>query len=135
MIHAGDFGFYDENSYRRLSMRELMLLVKHSHKGKFSVNKKTDRDILIEIVKDNKLLGTFTDYLDKQKQFKVPIYAVYGNHEDVGVIRALKQNNSIENLNLLDEDNIYSISENDSDAFRIFGLGGNFLVGQKLLIA
>ncbi len=30
VIHAGDFGFYDETSYRRLSTRELLLLVSHS---------------------------------------------------------------------------------------------------------
>ena len=51
VIHAGDFGFYDESSYRHLSTRELLLLVKHSHKGKFSVDKQTDRNTLIEIVK------------------------------------------------------------------------------------
>ena len=85
-----------------------MLLVKHSHKGKFSVDKQTDRNTLIEIVKNNKLLGDYSDYLNKAKQFKVPVYAVYGNHEDVGVIKRLKTNNPISNLNLLDEDNIYT---------------------------
>jgi len=133
VIHAGDFGFYDESSYRHLSSRELLLLVKHSHKGKFSIDKQTDRNTLVEIVKNNKLLGDYSDYLNKTKQFKVPVYAVYGNHEDVGVIKRLKTDNPISNLNLLDEDNIYTIYEKDELAFRIFGVGGNFLVGQKLL--
>jgi Icc-related predicted phosphoesterase len=30
VIHAGDFGFYDEQSIYRLSPRELLLLVSHS---------------------------------------------------------------------------------------------------------
>ncbi len=30
VIHAGDFGFYDESSYRHLSSRELFLLITHS---------------------------------------------------------------------------------------------------------
>ncbi len=30
VIHAGDFGFYDDGSYQRLSERELRLQVKHS---------------------------------------------------------------------------------------------------------
>ena len=33
VIHAGDFGFYDETSYEFLSARELFLLIKHSPKG------------------------------------------------------------------------------------------------------
>lgn len=133
VIHAGDLGFYDELSYRRLSSRELLLLVKHSHKGKYTVDKQTDRDTLVEIVKNNKLLGDYSYYLNNIKQFRVPVYAEYGNHKDVAVIKALKTNNAISNLNLLDEDNIYSIYEKEELVFRIFGLGGNFLVSQKLL--
>ena len=34
VIHAGDFGFYDDSSYRRLSTRELLLLVSHVSPGK-----------------------------------------------------------------------------------------------------
>ncbi len=30
VIHAGDFGFYDEDSYERLSERELRLHIAHS---------------------------------------------------------------------------------------------------------
>jgi len=30
VIHAGDFGFYDDSSYERLSERELELHVRHS---------------------------------------------------------------------------------------------------------
>ena len=30
VIHAGDFGFYDDTSYERLSKRELRLQIKHS---------------------------------------------------------------------------------------------------------
>ena len=30
VIHAGDFGFYDQDSVNRLSGRELFLLIRHS---------------------------------------------------------------------------------------------------------
>lgn len=30
VIHAGDFGFYDEASIKRISPRELLLLITHS---------------------------------------------------------------------------------------------------------
>jgi predicted phosphodiesterase len=132
VIHAGDFGFYDESSYQYLSSRELLLLITHSpYRKEYSLDK-ADKITLIEIVKKHNLLGDFDDYLNHKKKFNKPVYAVYGNHEDVGVIKKLKSN-SIHNFHLLDEDNIYSINENDELAFRIFGMGGNFLVGQKML--
>jgi predicted phosphodiesterase len=133
VIHAGDFGFYDESSYQHLSSRELLLLITHSpYRKEYLLDKQTDKDTLIEIVKKYQLSGDFADYLNHKKQFNKPIYAVYGINEDVGVIKKLKAN-TIHNFHLLDEDNIYSINENNELAFRIFGLGGNFLVGQKML--
>ncbi|MGD9592237.1 MAG: metallophosphoesterase, partial [Candidatus Berkiella sp.] len=132
VIHAGDFGFYDETSYQHLSSRELLLLITHSpYRNEYSLDK-ADKETLVEIVKKHHLLGDFDDYLNQRKKFQKPVYAVYGNHEDVGVIRKLKAN-PIMNFHLLDEDNIYSINENKELAFRVFGLGGNFLVGQKML--
>lgn len=133
MIHAGDFGFYDETSYQHLSARELLLLITHSsYRSHYSINKQANKNELADIVKKHKLLGDFSDYLSGEKQFNVPVYAVYGNHEDVGVIRKIK-NQSIYNLYLLDEENIFSINKNNELAFQLFGLGGNFLVSQKLL--
>lgn len=134
VIHAGDFGFYDELSYRHLSTRELLLLVSHSPYWKsYPVDKQTSRDKLIDIVKECKLLGDFSDYLNNKKQFNVPVYTVYGNHEDVHVIKRFKHENPIHNLFLLDEDNVYQVMENNTLAFNIFGVGGNFLVSKKLL--
>lgn len=90
VIHAGDFGFYDEQSICRLSPRELCLLVSHSPVWRqCEVDKQTNRERLIEIVKENRLLGDFPDYLSGKKMFSVPVYAVWGNHEDVQVLRQL----------------------------------------------
>lgn len=133
VIHAGDFGFYDESSYKHLSSRELFLLITHStYRNVYAIDKQTNKDELTNIVKSHKLLGDFSDYMNNKKRFNVPVYAVYGNHEDVGVIRKIK-NQPIHNFHLLDEDNIFSINENNEPAFQLFGLGGNFLVSQKLL--
>src|SRR3990167_1625968 len=124
VIHAGDFGFYNESSYKHISTRELLLLVSHSHYWKnYKVDKKTDRDALIEIVKKHNLLGDFKDYQDNTKHFSVPVYAVYGNHEDVCVIREITQKNTIHNFNLLDENNIYQITKNNEKQFQLFGIG------------
>src|SRR5262249_17002713 len=99
----------------------------------YQVNKQTDRAILIEIVKRHQLLGDFSDYQDGKKKFKVPVYAVYGNHEDVYVIKKFKEDRNIQNLNLLDEDNIFQIAGAYETSVKLFGIGGNFLVSNKLL--
>ncbi|MFO9088671.1 metallophosphoesterase [Legionella pneumophila serogroup 1] len=81
VINAGDFGFYDEQSIYRLSQRELRLLVSHSPVWRqYEVDKQTSRERLIEIVKENRLLGDFPDYISGEKKFSVPVYAVWGNH-------------------------------------------------------
>jgi predicted phosphodiesterase len=95
-IHAGDFGFYDESSYKHISSRELRLLVSHStYWRNYSVDKQTDRETLIGVVKRHQLLGNFSDYQDSNKKFHVPVYAVYGNHEDSYVLKKLKLNSNI----------------------------------------
>jgi predicted phosphodiesterase len=49
VIHAGDFGFYDDSSYQHLSARELLLLITHSSfRKEYEVNKGTDKITLIE---------------------------------------------------------------------------------------
>ena len=64
VIHAGGFGFYDEQSIYRLSQRELRLLVSHSPVWRqYEVDKQTNRERLIEIVKEHQLLGDFPDYI------------------------------------------------------------------------
>ncbi len=134
VIHAGDFGFYNESSYQHISSRELLLLIKHSPFWReCTVDKQTDKQTLIDIVKKYNLLGDFPEYLAGKKKFIKPVYAVYGNHEDVRVIRDLKSENPIQNLYILDEDNIFPITNNDELAFSLFGIGGNFLVTEKLL--
>lgn len=134
VIHAGDFGFYDEQSVNRLSPRELRLSVSHSKIWRdYKVDKQTSRERLIEIVKENRLLGDFPDYISKTKQFSVPVYAVWGNHEDVQVLKQLSQDLHIYNLFLLDEHNFYQFHTDKNDLeFSLYGLGGNFHLSKKL---
>lgn len=55
VIHAGDFGFYDERSAYRLSHRELRLLITHSpFRNEYPVDANTKRDQLIEMALLNK---------------------------------------------------------------------------------
>ncbi|HHF7367886.1 TPA: metallophosphoesterase [Legionella bozemanae] len=133
VIHAGDFGFYDDQSIHRLSPRELRLLICHSPVWrKYNVDKQTELEQLIEIVKEEKLLGDFPDYIAGVKQFSVSVYAVWGNHEDVEVLKRLTTDLKINNLNLLDEQHFYQVHQGDNLEFALYGLGGNFLAGKKL---
>jgi predicted phosphodiesterase len=133
VIHAGDFGFYDDQSVYRLTPRELRLSVTHSPVWcQYNVDKQTSRERLIGINKENKLLGDFPDYISREKRFSVPVYAVWGNHEDVQVLRQLNTDLHIDNLYLLDEHNFYEFHSDDEFEFSLYGLGGNFLVSKKL---
>ena len=133
VIHAGDFGFYDEQSISRLSPRELRLLVTHSPVWRqYNVDKQTTRETLIEIVKRHRLLGDFPDYISGKKQFLVPVYAVWGNHEDLHVLKRFNTDLQIDNLHLLDENHFYQFHQADELEFSLYGLGGNFLATNKL---
>ena len=99
VIHAGDFGFYDKESISRLSPRELRLLVTHSPVWRqYNVDKQTKRETLIEIVKTHRLLGDFPDYISGKKQFVIPVYAVWGNHEDVQVLKRFRNDLRIDTI-------------------------------------
>lgn len=127
VIHAGDFGFYDSESVHRLQTRELFLLLVHSpFQKEYAVSREMPRERLIEIIQEKRLLGDFPDYLAGKKKFSVPIYAVWGNHEDLVVVEALRKKHSVHNLFLLDENHFYQL-----EGLRIFGIGGNWLP-QKL---
>jgi len=133
VVHAGDFGFYEADSVHRLSHRELWLLIVHSSKiEKQNISKQASREELVEIVLDNALLGDFPLYLSHERRFDVPVYAVWGNHEDIAVIEKLRNKNTVENLFILDEHHFYPIKDDHRTAFNLFGIGGNFLPGRKL---
>lgn len=133
VIHAGDFGFYDELSTKRLSQRELRLLVTHSYvRENYNVGKQTDRKLLIEIVNKHKLLGDFPEYVSGEKKFAAPVYAVYGNHEDVEVLKKIREGLQINNLFMLDDQHVYEFKNNETLEYTLYGLGGNFLVSKKL---
>jgi len=131
VIHAGDFGFFDDSSLERLSAREIRLHVKHSdisqsEKDRIQALSRKDQ---IEESKKHHLLGGFQSYIDGADSFHVPVYAVWGNHEDKDVIERLFRGDlAVENLHLLHHRKGYRVGP----AF-IYGLGGNFLPGSKMM--
>jgi len=79
------------------------------------------------VILQYKMLGNFSEYLQGIKEFNVPVYAVWGNHEDQSVILRLNKS-PIKNLTLINECQ-QMVFEN----FCLFGLGGNFVQNQTLL--
>lgn len=128
VIHAGDFGFYDKESVHRLSERELHLMLVHSDKVSSEAKRRHySHSELKKAAIDYNLLGDFSSFISGEQEFSVPVYAVWGNHEDKNVVEQLRAGLAIKNLHLLDERRIYEIG-----GMSLFGLGGNILPGQKM---
>lgn len=130
IIHAGDFGFYDEKTLERLSARELKLRIVHSP-FRDQLNHLNLKKEMCEFIQENGLLGDFPEYLNGSKQFTVPTYAVWGNHEDETVLQELRAGKKVPNLHLLDEERQYTISDSLGHPFFLYGLGGNFVLNEK----
>ena len=131
VIHAGDFGFYDDSSYERLSERELELHVRHSElltieKEEILALPRAER---IQAMKVRCPLSDFPSYVSGEKIFEVPVYAVWGNHEDKTLVEALfRGETKVDNLFVVHHRVTYRVGH-----ALVFGIGGNFLPGSKLL--
>jgi len=131
VIHAGDFGFYDDGSYERLSDRELRLQIVHSDLAH------TDRERILALPQNERIEAMRKDcplselplYIDGGRSFNVPVYAVWGNHEDKDVVdRLFRGDIRVENLHTLHHQRAYKVGQ-----ALVYGLGGNFLAGSKLM--
>jgi predicted phosphodiesterase len=131
VIHAGDFGFYDDGSFERLSDRELRLHVIHSDLPR------AEKDNLLTLARIDliaqsrklRLLGEFQSYIDGRNSFKVPVYTVWGNHEDKEVVERLFNGDvTAANLYMLYHRQGYCVGP----AY-VYGLGGNLLPGSKMM--
>ena len=131
VVHAGDFGFYDAESPGRLSERELNLHIRHSSLKEEDkrLGAALERAGKEEFIRDRAPLSELPDYLAGAKSFEVPVYAVWGNHEDIEVVRKFHTGAyRVENLHVLHEGCSHHLGK-----FHVFGLGGNFLKSRKLL--
>ena len=131
VIHAGDFGFYDDGSYERLSDRELRLHITHTdlpplEKGRILA---LPRDERTQAARENCPLSEFPSYITGERRFNVPVYAVWGNHEDKHVVDMVFNGDiQMDNLHVLTGRNVHRVGP-----ALVYGLGGNFLPGSKLL--
>ena len=131
VIHAGDFGFYDDGSYERLSDRELRLQVAHADLPR------TEREQILALSRAEiivtamrlRVLGEFQAFVDGVESFHVPVYAVWGNHEDKEIVeRLLRGEAAVSNLHLLHHQQVHAVGR-----AAIYGLGGNLLPGARMM--
>lgn len=125
VLHAGDFGFYDDESVDRLDARELFLRVVHSDLPSEEKNKakKLQSDKMRDFIRKRLPLSDLGAWLKQGRGFSVPVYAVWGNHEDRLVVEGLIEGKlKVPNLHLLHESEHARIGR-----FHLFGLGGNII--------
>lgn len=127
VLHAGDFGFYDDGSVDRLEARELFLRVIHSDlpDAEKKRAKKLSGDKMRSFLRSELPLSELSAWLREGRGFRVPVFAVWGNHEDRVVIEDLLAKRArVENLHLL-----HDAADHRVGPFDLFGLGGNIVPG------
>lgn len=125
VVHAGDFGFYDDGSVDRLESRELFLRVVHSQLSDADKKqaKKLGGDKLRSFIRTQLPLSELAAWLRTGRGFRVPVYAVWGNHEDRVVIEDLLAGRTrVANLHLL-----HAAADHRIGPFELLGLGGNIV--------
>lgn len=130
IVHAGDFGFYDEESVTRLSDREIRLRITHSRLSQKEIQRLLSCPPVDwrAFVRDQLPLSDLPKFLSGEMQFDVPVYAVWGNHEDHEVVQSFVEGRySLERLHLIHPQASWHIGN-----LHVFGVGGNFLVDRRL---
>lgn len=76
------------------------------------------------MIKTHHLLGDFDEFISGNAKFSVPVYCVWGNHEDEGVIKRLMSKELVvPNLHLVDANSDVLLD----GWIRLAGVGGAFL--------
>lgn len=152
IIHTGDFGFYEAESFERISDRTLRHLVQYSTLIPSSLRSQllsadvpggrsggatpgsqpipppttSCKEMRSQILShpNSPLLTQFPLLLSGSLKLKVPVYTVWGACEDVRVLEKMRTNEYvIDNLHVLDEASTAAIDVGGI-RLRLFGLGG-----------
>lgn len=130
VIISGDLQLESHAHIDRLRTRELFLRIVHSPiKDRLGSIRRDDRDSLEAIVLEHRLLGLWDDVVSGTLPLEVPVYAVWGNHEDATIVRQADEGRiEIPNLTFLSgrEDVLVD------GWIRIGGIGGNLLLSDFL---
>ena len=127
VIHTGCFGFYSPTSYKFLHTGELRHIADHLYYGsrteRANLANHSSPDVLREYFSRHPL-SELHDFVVGRQHFKVPVYAIWGNREDVQVVQQFRTGGmQVPNLHVLFPDVSYTIPCG-SLTVRLFGLGG-----------
>ncbi|MFX1536100.1 MAG: metallophosphoesterase [Promethearchaeota archaeon] len=126
VLHCGDLQFMSIERIEQMPSRELSLCIRHS-KLPEQIRKrawKMDRDEKTNLIRKHQLLGEFDLYLQGEQHFDVPVYIVWGNHEDSRVVYDLLiDKHRVPNLHLLTATSDVVLD----NWIRLAGIGGNIL--------
>lgn len=127
IIHTGDFGFHDGESHKHLCCTELRHAVQFSslHPGERGrLLERSDQDLRKAC--EGVHLSDLPLYLSGKERFDVPVYVIWGNQEDVEVLKKFADGSyHVPNLCILNEKSSYTISLGQH-TLRLFGVGGSF---------
>lgn len=123
VISTGNFGFFDDTSYQTIredELRDRMVKISRIPADKHHIGNLSAPE-LRNYGKTNHILSDLPLFLRKEKTLTVPVYTVWGRHEDVHVVEKFRNNElSLANLFILDERHTYKV-----ESLRLFGLGGS----------
>ncbi|MFX0065969.1 MAG: metallophosphoesterase [Candidatus Hermodarchaeota archaeon] len=126
VLHCGDLQFISVEKIEQMPSRELSLSIRHSNLPE-QIRKrawKMDRDEKTTLIRKHQLFGEFDLYLQGKHHFDVPVYIIWGNHEDSRVVYDLLTGKfRVPNLNLLTATSDVVLD----NWIRLAGIGGNIL--------
>ena len=147
IIHTGDFGFYDEESLKRIadkyaisSTSEIISLIspcrtlKHvaqyspllseNHKRIIQSSQPAQFDVKNRFSPHELQLSELGSFINKQVKLNVPVYTVWGACEDVRVLEKFRSGEyKVDNLHIIDEASS-RLLELGGVKLRLLGLGG-----------
>lgn len=128
VIHTGDFGFYDKDSYKNISSKELRHMTQYGPIPSYLRSKLFRmNDYDLRAACSDIRLSELELFLTGKEQFDVPVYVVWGNQEDIAVVKKFNDGTyQIPNLFLLNQDASFVIPAGNQN-IRLFGTGGSFL--------
>ncbi len=144
IIHTGDFGFYDEESWRTLPAAELRRAA--AARALRDLSLMTDTQVQEAAREDPSVLSDLHEYTSGRRRLSVPVYTIWGEHEDCAVVRRFAEGTAtVHNLHVLSPGASVTIprrtstlssssvdleAQDEGRAFRIFALGGTVSYGR-----
>eukprot|EP01134_Creolimax_fragrantissima_P005276 CFRG5276T1 len=131
VINAGNFGFFDDDSYIRMRASDIESRLQSSMVYPLTPAETsralsmTNTTQLRAFLRQRRVFSELPAFLNNEMSFRVPVYTVWGVDEDIRVIEKFRSKEyQVGNLHLLDETQAFNIRHTD---IQLIGLGGNLV--------